>query len=233
MNLLKHLADNSSPNSLATKLRRRRFAFFRSLLESVTPPVTILDVGGTQQFWDLMQSDRSAALDVTLLNMTAQPATSDWFQSIAGDARDLSRFGAKSFDVVFSNSVIEHLGPHFGDQRLMANEIRRVGKRYFVQTPNRNFPLEPHFLTPGFQFFPVSLRAWLVSNFNVGWYRRIPERAAARRAVESVLLLSEKQVRELFPDAKIYRERFFGFTKSIVAYGGWKVPATFRLPKTS
>jgi SAM-dependent methyltransferase len=221
VNRLKRLADNSSPGSLATKLRRRRFAFFRSLLNKVKPPASILDVGGTQQFWDLMLMESPVDVNVTLLNLSAQTTNSARFTRLAGDARDLSRFEAKSFDVVFSNSVIEHLGPHFEDQKRMADEIRRVGKRYFIQTPNRYFFLEPHFLTPGFQFLPLGVRIWLVSSFNVGWYKRIPDKAAARREVESVLLLSTKQVRQLFPEAKIYREKLFGLTKSIIAYHGW------------
>ena len=103
----------------------------------------------------------------------------------------------------------------------MAAEIRRVAKRYFVQTPNRYFPLEPHFLTPGFQYLPLGARAWLVSHFSLGWYPRIADRAQARREVEQIVLLSERQVRTLFPDAEIYRERLLGVTKSFVAYSGW------------
>jgi hypothetical protein len=150
-----------------------------------------------------------------------QPVSSSNFVSVAGDARDLSRYETASFDVVFSNSVIEHLGPIFSDQRRMADEIRRVGKRYFVQTPNRYFPIEPHFLTPWFQFMPLSMRAWMVSHFSVGWYERIPDKAKARREVESVALLTAAQVRQLFPEAQIYKEKIAGFTKSLVAYHGW------------
>ena len=158
---------------------------------------------------------------VTLLNLGAQPVSNPKFESVVGDARDLSRYPDMAFDVVFSNSVIEHLGPDFTDQKRMADEIRRVGKRYFVQTPNRYFPLEPHFLTPGFQFLPVSVRVWLVSNFNVGWYKRIPDKAQAKREVESISLLSRRDLQRLFPGAQIYEERFLGLIKSFVAYGGW------------
>ncbi|HJP60817.1 MAG TPA: hypothetical protein VJ865_12495, partial [Gemmatimonadaceae bacterium] len=118
-------------------------------------------------------------------------------------------------------SVIEHLGPRFEDQRRMADEVRRVGKRYFVQTPNRYFPIEPHFLTPGFQFLPVPARVWLVTHFNVGWYRRFPDVASARQEVESICLLSRNQVRDLFPEAGIFEEKILGLTKSFVAYHGW------------
>ena len=191
------------------------------MLESVERPLKLLDVGGTQGFWESMGSDALGDVQVTLLNLQAEPVSGQEFESVAGDARDLSRYDDASYDVVFSNSVIEHLGPRLADQRLMANEIRRVGRRYFVQTPNRYFPIEPHFLTPGFQFLPVSTRVWAVTHFNVGWYRRFADEAAARREVESISLLTEKQVRDLFPGAEIYREKILGMTKSFIAYHGW------------
>ena len=207
-------------------MRRRRFAFFLSLLSTVPRPIRILDVGGTQEFWDMMGVDTLGDVHVTLLNLAAPRVNKENFESVAGDARDLSRYRDASFDVVFSNSVIEHLGPDFADQKRMADEIRRVGKRYFVQTPNRYFPLEPHFLTPGFQFYPLDFRIWLVSNFNVGWYQRIPDKAKARREVESISLLSSRDVRRLFPEGRIYAEKLAGLTKSFVAYGGWEQPGT-------
>jgi hypothetical protein len=158
---------------------------------------------------------------ITILNLQAPLVTGPSFESVAGDARNLERYADRSFDVVFSNSVIEHLGPAFSDQQRMANEVQRVGQRYFVQTPNRYFPLEPHFLVPGFQFLPVALRTWMVSSFDVGWYKRIPDRTAARSEVQSISLLSKKQLQALFPMASIYEERLFGITKSFVAFGGW------------
>lgn len=221
MSLLKTLGDNSDARSLATAMRKRRFAFFLSLLQRVERPVRLLDVGGTQQFWEIMGLEHLGGVTVTLLNVGPQPVSAGNFESITADARDLSRYATSSFDVIFSNSVIEHLGPHFADQRRMADEIRRVGKRYFVQTPNRHFPLEPHFLTPGFQFLPLELKVWLVRNFNVGWYRRIPDVATARREVESISLLTRGAVQRLFPEARIYEEKFLGLTKSFVAYHGW------------
>ncbi len=224
MSLLKNLGDNTDPRSLATRMRKRRFDFFLSMLDGLDRPLRILDVGGTQQFWQMMGRENLEGIDVTLFNLRAEQTTVSGFESVAGDARDLSRYADSSFDVVFSNSVIEHLGPRFSDQQRMADEIKRVGKRYFVQTPNRYFPLEPHFLVPGFQFLPVELRAWLVSHFDVGWYRRIPDKANARAEVESVSLLSENDVRRLFPDARIYREKLLGLTKSFVAYRGFTTP---------
>jgi 2-polyprenyl-3-methyl-5-hydroxy-6-metoxy-1,4-benzoquinol methylase len=73
----------------------------------------------------------------------------------------MPQFQNDEFDIVFSNSVIEHVGS-YEEQNLMASEVRRVGKRYFIQTPNLFFPIEPHFLFPFFQFLPLDYRVTLI-----------------------------------------------------------------------
>lgn len=202
-------------------MRRRRFELFLSLLRKLEGHVRILDIGGTQQFWDLMLGDNSGDIRVTLLNVEEQPVSSSRFVSAVGDARYLPQYRPRSFDVVFSNSVIEHVGG-FEDQRRMANEVQRLARRYFVQTPNKCFPLEPHFLVPWFQYLPISTRAWLVNHFDVGWYKRIPDGAAARAEVESIQLLTRRRFSSLFPGARIHEEKVAGLTKSFVAIGGWE-----------
>lgn len=201
-------------------MRRARFGFFLSLLEQLRGHVEILDIGGTQEYWDLMTGGEPGDVRVTLLNIEHQQVTSRHFVSAVGDAREMPEFHDKSFDVVFSNSVIEHVG-NYASQKSMADEVMRVGKRFFVQTPNKRFPVEPHFLFPFFQYLPVSMRAQLVHRFDVGWYKRIPSIDAARAEVSSIQLLTRSRFASLFPGAAIYEEKFFGLTKSFVAYGGW------------
>ena len=201
-------------------MRRQRFQLFLSLLQSLEGHVEVLDIGGTQQFWDLMLREDVPDIRITLLNIQHQQVSSKRFISAAGDARSMPQFADNSFDVVFSNSVIEHVGD-YSNQRRMADEVRRIGFRYFVQTPNKKFPIEPHFLFPFFQYLPLSMRAWLVSKFDIGWYRRIPEHSAALAEVESIQLLTRKEFAVLFPDARIHEEKFAGLTKSFVAIGGW------------
>jgi hypothetical protein len=213
-------ADNRRPDSLANRFRRRRFRFLSALLAPLPRPVRMLDVGGTERFWRQMGAAGDAALEITVLNVARQEAEADNIRSLTGDARDLSRFDDGAFDVVFSNSVIEHLGGR-ADQERMATEVRRVGVRYFVQTPNRYFPIEPHFLVPGFQFLPLSARIALVRHFALGYHDALPDPDEARRAVTEIRLLGATDLRRLFPDGELYRERVLGLTKSFVAYGGW------------
>jgi hypothetical protein len=216
--MLKTLADNRDADSLAARLRRRRFSLFEGLLARLPDPVRILDVGGTPRFWQVMNFTRPG-VSITLLN--EQPAVEiEGFQYLKGDARDMSQFGHGEFDVVFSNSVIEHVGA-LADQRAMAAEVRRVGQRYFVQTPNRYFPIEPHFLVPGFQFLPVRVRAEWLARRNVGWYTKAESYEAALAEVSRIRLLSRAEFQRLFPEGRLYRERFLGLTKSFVVYYGW------------
>jgi SAM-dependent methyltransferase len=217
--MLKTLADNRDPASLAARLRRRRFALFEDLLSRLPGPVRILDVGGTPGFWRVMGFERTA-VSVTLLNQQPPPGGSGGFRSVVGDARHMREFRDQEFDVVFSNSVIEHVGT-FADQQAMASEVRRVGRRYFVQTPNRYFPVEPHFLVPGFQFLPLSVRAGWLARRNIGWYKKAASYEAALAEVTQVRLLSRSEFQRLFPDGSLYTERFFGLAKSFVIYHGW------------
>jgi hypothetical protein len=220
MRVVKNLADNRDPDSLATKLRQKRFAFFVRLLESVPRPLKILDVGGTQSFWERMRFTADSGVEIVILNLSITGTPTEQFSYIAGDATDMRAIGTGEFDVVFSNSVIEHVGS-LEQQRRMAEEVQRVGKRYFVQTPHRYFPLEPHFLLPYFQFWPLAVRVFLVRHFNVGWYKKIPDKHLATKEVASIRLLTEREIMQLFPGSTIYKEKFLGLTKSLIAYDGW------------
>jgi hypothetical protein len=201
-------------------LRRRRFALLESLLAPLPRPLRILDVGGTPAFWRGVGFADARDVEIVLLNRERVAVSGPPFASVVGDGRRMPEFGDGAFDVVFSNSVIEHAGDP-EDQRRMAREIRRVGRRYFVQTPNRHFPVEPHFVFPLFQFLPVSLRVHLLRRFSLGWVPRMPDAAEARAFVRSIRLLTRDELAALFPDATLHRERIGGLTKSFVAYGGF------------
>ncbi len=161
-----------------------------------------------------------SGFEIVLLNNKPQKAQEANIVAVVGDARELVGLNEDEFPIVFSNSVIEHVGD-WQDQLRMAQEVRRVGSRYFVQTPNRYFPLEPHFLVPGFQFLPVAARVALVRRFALGYHEAIPDRAAAVEAVNEIRLLTASEMRALFPGAVLHRERVAGLTKSFVAMGGW------------
>jgi len=194
--------------------RRRRAAVFRRLMEPVAS-TAILDVGGYHTFWQWMDSPGS----VVCLNLdpaTAGSGPDGRFSYVQGDGRDLP-FADRSFDVAFSNSVIEHVGA-YADQEAFASELRRVGRRVFVQTPNRWFFIEPHLLTPFVHFLPPRIRKHLLRYGTVwGWITR-PGREEVEAFHRSTRLLTYREMRRLFPDCRILRERFlYVFTKSFIA----------------
>ena len=217
--MLKRLADNTAPGSLATRMRRARFAFFVELLDRLHGDVRVLDVGGSLEFWKMM-GYAQRHIHVTILNQAFNASEQAADNVVVGDARDMRAFRDQEFDVAFSNSVIEHIGV-YGDQARMASEIRRVARRYFVQTPNKYFPIEPRFLVPGFQFLPLRVRATLLARRDLGWYKKAASYADALQDVTAVRLLTRREMCKLFPEARLYQERFFGLTKSFVAYHGW------------
>jgi hypothetical protein len=203
-------------SSVITKIRLSRIALFKDLIAPLPRPVKILDVGGTELFWERMGFADDENYQITILNLSKTESHYSNISLVVGDARDMSEFEDEAFDVAFSNSVIEHVGGP-AEQRQMAEEVMRVGKGYFVQTPNRSFPFEPHYLFPLFQFFPLGLKVFLIRR----WYPRISDRDKATKAAKSVRLLSRREVVDLFPDGKIRDEKLLGMTSSFIVYGGW------------
>ena len=182
----------------------------------ITAETRILDIGGTPDCWRLLPF----VPRVTLLNTPRARADLDGAESwVAGDGRALP-FRDAAFDVVFSNSVIEHVGDA-SSQRRFAAEVARVGRAYWVQTPNRWFPVEQHLLTPLLHWLPRGWQRILMPRLNL--WRLLVRTSPDRRQyyidhyLGEVRLLSASGLRELFPEAHMIRERFCGWTKSLIA----------------
>jgi ubiquinone/menaquinone biosynthesis C-methylase UbiE len=133
-----------------------------------------------------------------------------------GDATNLNKFNNKSFNIVHSNSVIEHLY-NFENQKKMVLEIMRVGQKHIVQTPNKYFFLEPHYLLPFFQFIPDKLKYLILVKTRLSRLKKWDKKFASRY-IEEIRLLSLKEMKELFPSSKIYFEKFLGMNKSFTMH---------------
>ena len=201
--------------SLSRYFRRRRMQRFAREF-GITSETRILDIGGTPDCWALLR----ASPHLTLLNTPRArddlAGAADW---VAGDGRRLP-FRDGTFDVVFSNSVIEHVGDA-ASQQSFAGEVARVGRGFWVQTPNRWFPVEQHLLTPFIHWLPRAWQRAIVPRFNV-WsmlVRVTPDRRRfyIEHYLSDVRLLGFGEMRALFPGARVIRERLWGVTKSLVA----------------
>jgi SAM-dependent methyltransferase len=190
--------------------RRRRFlALFQP-----TEQTTILDIGGYHYDWN----DLSITPPITVLNIDsparAEPGPTN-FTLMRGDGRALP-FADQSFDIVYSNSVIEHL-PEFSDQQRFANEALRVGRAVYVQTPNRWFPIEPHFIAFGIHYLPKSLQRPLLRWCSVRGWLRHGDNVNLNALFDELHLLTHREMRLLFPGCDVLRERLGGLTKSFIA----------------
>jgi hypothetical protein len=218
--VLRWLANNTKPSTFANHLRARRFHKFEASVAQLPRPLRILDVGGTNAFWENRGWHRRADIEILTLNIAAEEQRHVNIKPLTGDATNLTKFDDRSIDVVFSNSVIEHLFT-FENQRRMAAEIQRVGKAYWIQTPNFWFPMEPHFHVIGWQWLPVEVRTSILQRRACGWRGPCADPIGARRLVEEVRLLTRRELQMLFPSATIVAEWFCGFVKSWTAVSGF------------
>jgi hypothetical protein len=120
-----------------------------------------------------------------------------------------------SYDLVFSNSVIEHVGGHAQRVRF-ADSVHNLAQRHWVQTPYRYFPIEPHWLFPAFQFLPLSARAEVSRRWPLA-HTLSSTREEGLRGAMSVELLSQTEMGFYFPHSRIVRERLLGAVKSLIA----------------
>jgi hypothetical protein len=135
---------------------------------------------------------------------------------IQGNACSLDQISNNHYDIAFSNSVIEHVGM-WSDMKAMAMEVRRVARRYLVQTPYYWFPIEPHARTPFLHWLPEPVAYRIVMNFKCGFWTKAQTVDDAVSTVQSARLLDRRQFQALFPDAELRLERFIGITKSLIA----------------
>jgi len=205
-----------TPNSLSERFRDKRFEGLMKRARQFTHrPVRIIDLGGTVDYWVSRGLAGSPDYEITLVNLSPQPNAVSNIHFRMGDVVDLSSWPDQSFDIAVCHSVIEHLYT-WDRQKKLVEELKRVARAYWVQTPNLWFPIEPHFLLPLFHWLPESLRIQILSRFGslrCGPYRDLP---MSRQAVQEIRLLSRKHLRTLFPESEVVPERVLGWVKSWV-----------------
>lgn len=220
MNIISNLfAPSNNSGSIGAKFREKRLAIFESLFFenfNKNRPIKILDVGGTAYFWDQSKLLLIPGIEITLLNLTIENTGNPALISKVGDGTNMPEYAENHFDLVFSNSVIEHLY-NWENQQKMANEILRVGKKYYIQTPNKHFPIEAHYALPFAQNLPKSWMEFILTKTRLSRLKKWSVEDA-KQYLDEIRLLDEKEMKILFPDCQIYKENWVGMTKSITAH---------------
>lgn len=198
--------------------RQRRMEHFLEIVDRIAitdRPLRILDIGGTRQYWEALEPLWSVKnLSITIVNLGIPAVDDGCFHMRPGNACALNEYASNSFDIVHSNSVIEHVG-QWQEMVAMAREVRRLAPHYFVQTPNLWFPLEPHYRSLFFAWYTQSSRARMLMRKQHGFRGPYATFGEALLDVQTVNLLDATGMAELFPDGQLVRERVFGLTKSL------------------
>ena len=217
------LSDYSNEKSMGFKFRAKRAEPLLEMIEDcfkMKGHVSIVDVGGTVEYWNIIPEEflikNNVKITIVNLPSVSTPQDFGFFEFVSGDACNLSCFANNSFHIAHSNSVVEHVG-NWGCMLKYAEEICRIAPRYFVQTPNYWFPVEPHCMTPFFHWLPRPVRMWMVMNFQLGNWGKSKSVSQAISAVERINLLNKKMFCVLFKDSIIVSEKFLFLTKSYIA----------------
>ena len=221
--MAKNLSNYENKASYGSRLRRKRITPLLKMIDLVFQEkgsVMIADLGGTETYWNILPEAyfNQRNVMITIINLPGTVIGKDHgpFRFVEGDACNLEGYENNTFDITHSNSVIEHVG-NWDRMVNFAKEASRIAERYYVQTPNFWFPIEPHFMTPFFHWLPKTARKWLVRHFQLGNWPKATSKDEATRTVKSSSLLSKRQLRKLFPDATIIKERVFGLSKSFIS----------------
>jgi hypothetical protein len=224
MRTLTELITSNRGRSASAWARQRRHKWLLDRFPNISE-MRVLDLGGEAHTW---AESRVHPREVVLLNVPwnarqqeqvlQSNGTGDWIRAVEGDACDPpDEIRSDHFDFVYSNSVIEHVGGHQRRQAF-AWFAATLGDHCWIQTPNRYFPIEPHWLCPGFQFLPPHARAAVTLVWPLGNYtnRRdsLQQRLGDALGIE---LLSASEMQFYFPETEILRERVGGLAKSLIA----------------
>lgn len=205
-------------DSLSWKSRALKMRLLRARIP-LHASMRVLDVGGeVGSLRHQLMRAFPRGTDITVVNidrghLDRVREECPQIRTVCADARKLP-FEDDAFDLVYSNAVIEHVGGA-SDQRAMAREIMRVGRGWFVSTPNRWFPFEFHMRLP--------LVSWLAPRGRAAVGRVISWNHVKQRYTSGLTyplrLLAAGDLRALFPGSRVLRCRVTFWPETLVAAG--------------
>lgn len=206
------LVDPQRATSVSARFRAARWEKFREVFPDIGG-MRVLDLGGMPDYWKGAPVRPAHVVTVNLWDSDVDEPRIDHHQ---GDALDLPESVLRdNFDLVVSNSLLEHLGGHSNRQRF-AYIAHTAAPRQWVQTPYRYFPIEPHWLFPGLQFLPFAAKVAVTKRWRFGHMQATTDEQAVER-VNEVELIGIRQMQAYFPAADVWLERVAGLPKSLVA----------------
>lgn len=210
--LRRSMSDPSNPRSMSARARQQRADELARRFPDLAS-MRVLDLGGQPRFWQTAQVKPKA---VTTVNIRDYTFDDTWITHVVGDACAPDALRGERFDLTLSNSLLEHVGG-YGKRRMLADVVHATADAHWVQTPYRYFPIEPHWLAPGWQFLPVPLRAEVLRRWPLTHGSPPATWEDALNLVLSTELVSLSEMRLLFPSSLLWKERMGGLVKSIVA----------------
>lgn len=196
----------------AARARARR----HDLLVETFPEIRsmrVLDLGGRPETWAVVRPAEVTVVNLVPAEIAGQ---AEHVVPVVGNACDPRLLAGERFDLVYSNSVLEHVGGHAA-RLAMAGNVHRFAARHWVQTPYRYFPVEPHWLCPGMQWLPAAGRVKVAQVWPLGHAGRADDRETAMSAVLGTELVGLTEMRHYFPGSRILTERYAGLVKSLTA----------------
>jgi 2-polyprenyl-3-methyl-5-hydroxy-6-metoxy-1,4-benzoquinol methylase len=194
-----------------------RQKMFYLLMELANPSAdtTVLDVGVTSDrredsnFFEKLYPYKDKITAVGMEDAAFLEEEYPGLKYVCSDGLSLP-FPDKSFDLVVSFAVIEHVGSQT-QQQAFVRELCRVGKTCCITTPNRWYPVEFHTVVPLIHWFPPS------------WFRALLKLLGKHffAKEENLNLLSEKEVLKMLPaDAEVYTRHFrlLGLISNLLFY---------------
>jgi hypothetical protein len=204
------------PGTLAANARARRWGECLRRFPDLAD-MRVIDLGGYDRNWAAAPV-RPRHVTVVNLDGAGPQEETEACRVLRADACDLpADLFEEPFDLVYSNSLLEHLGGRWRRQAF-AHAVDRLAPHYWIQTPSPTFPIEPHWLFPAFHVLPTSVQARVATRWPFGsedtTRKTLSQTIDACLAVE---LVSATEMRALFPGAELLRERAFAMTKSLIA----------------
>ena len=210
-------------SKLSSISRQRKLELFNNIILP-TETMKVLDVGAQVkpsggrgvQFIDFYPwKERISAINLSPKHISSIKQHYPEIEAVVGNACELP-WPDKHFDVVYSNAVIEHLGT-LDRQKKMAAEIMRVGKKWFVTTPNRWYPFEFHIRLPFATWLPGNAYLWAGRIISYNHLRRKYMFGIKRNDLR---LITSRELQDCFPHSRIIKQRVTFMAETLIAIGG-------------